>query len=199
VWFGWVLVTLGIGILLILKESSPTAELIFLWMIVGLGLGLLFTGLLYGIQASVRPEDHASCGAMFTLLRLFGQTLGVAIGGVIFQNQVRHRLEESSLLASQATDLAQRVLDLVEVIHQTPDGSPEKSELIDAFQGAFHTFVYVMCAMAAVGLALSLMIKGYSVDQKHVTDQSFQDSAFNKPPLGKSNSADDSALKERPA
>jgi hypothetical protein len=180
VWLGWVLVTLGTGILLVLKESSPNAELVFLWMIVGVGLGLLFTSLFFGIQASVRPEDHASCGAMFVLLRLFGQTLGVAVGGVIFQNQIRNRLEESPLLASQAANLAQWVSDLVEVIRQMPDGSLEKAELIGAFQSSFQTFVYVMCAMAAAGLALSTIIKGYSVDQRHVTDQNFQDSAFNK-------------------
>jgi hypothetical protein len=174
VWSGWVLTTLGTGILLVLTKTSPTAELVCLSMVLGVGLGFLATSLLYSIQASSAPEDGASCGAMLALLRQFGQTLGVAVAGGIFQNQIKRHLKLSPILESQAQNLTQQASNLVAVIQQMPDGSPEKSELISAFQGSFQTFVYVMCALCAVGLVLSTMIKGYGVDQRHVTEQRFR-------------------------
>ncbi|KAH8809000.1 major facilitator superfamily domain-containing protein [Xylogone sp. PMI_703] len=176
VWVGWGLMTLGTGILLVFTARSSATEVIFLYLIVGLGAGLLFTSLMFAIQASARPEDSASCGFMFALLRLLGQTLGVAIGGVTFQNQIKSRLEQSPLLASQAGELARLASELVSIIKQTPDDAPEKAELIDAFQGAFHTFVYILCALSAAGLALSALTKGKDVNQQHVTDQRFKPS-----------------------
>lgn len=165
--------TLGCGILLVFSVESPDIEVIFLYMVVGLGIGILFTSLLFAIQSSSRPEDNAFCGFIFALLRLLGQTLGVAIGGVTFQNQIKRQLQQSPLLAPRASELAALASGLVSVIKQTSDDAPEKMELIDAFQGAFHTLLYVLCALSATGLALSTLTKANNVNQAHITDQRF--------------------------
>lgn len=174
-WSGWLLMTFGTFILLVYKETSSSTEVIFLYMIVGLGGGLLYTSLGFVIQASSRPEDSAACGAMFALLRLFGQTLGVAIGGVIFQNQIKSHLESSSLLSSQAGELARLASGLVMRIQMLANNSIEKMELIAAFQGAFEVFIYVLSTMSVTSLLCSAFVKGYNVNQRHVTNQGFRE------------------------
>jgi len=44
------------------------------------------------LQASSTSEDIAFAVAFFTFFHAFGQVVGVAVGGVIFQNQMRQNL-----------------------------------------------------------------------------------------------------------
>lgn len=83
-WFGWVLTTLGSGLLYLLSPTITIPAWIFLMLVSGIGIGLLFPAPALAIQASAPPKDIAIAAAMFTFFRCFGQTIGVAIGGVVF-------------------------------------------------------------------------------------------------------------------
>jgi hypothetical protein len=174
---GWILVTIGSGILLLLTKSSSKAEVMCIFMVLGLGLGVLVSSLIYSIQANSRPEDSVYCNALYSLLRMFGQTIGIAMGGAIFQNRIRVSLEQSHLplLSSKAEELARQVSILIKEIQQAPAASPVRLALISAFQSAFQIFVYVLCALGATGFLLSTIVKGHSLNQRFVTNQNFQD------------------------
>src|SRR4051812_27553881 len=43
IWFGWALSTLGLGLLILLKESTSTVSWIFITLVPGVGFGCLFS------------------------------------------------------------------------------------------------------------------------------------------------------------
>ncbi|KAL5318366.1 hypothetical protein ACEPPN_013426 [Leptodophora sp. 'Broadleaf-Isolate-01'] len=84
---------------------TPTVSVpgwIFLNLVPGLGLGHLFPTIIFSIQAAIAAEDIAFGVAFFASFRAFGQGIGVAIGGVVFQNQIRTKMASYELLAPLA-------------------------------------------------------------------------------------------------
>lgn len=122
IWTGWALTTLGMGTLIIWKVNTNLPTIIFTLLVGGIGLGFLFTSLLYQVQSAAKPKDVSFAAALFSFFRAFGQAVGVAIGGSIFQNQMKKNLA-STVLAGQASELAKDAAALVQIIHQTKDES----------------------------------------------------------------------------
>ena len=56
-------------------------------------MGTLFPSLQIVSQAPQSERDVGMAVAIFTFIRSFGQTIGVAIGGVIFQNGFDKKIE----------------------------------------------------------------------------------------------------------
>jgi hypothetical protein len=83
VWSGWFLATFGNGLLIYLKPDTKTVAWIFLNLVGGIGTGMLFPAMAIATQAATSSKDAAYATTIFSFLRAFGQTLGVAIGGVI--------------------------------------------------------------------------------------------------------------------
>src|SRR5438045_583115 len=79
----------------------------------GMGLGILFASLAFAIQASARPGHMAIAVAMFSFFRAFGQGIGVAVGGVIFQNQIYKNLLRYPELAANASAYSKDAAGLV--------------------------------------------------------------------------------------
>lgn len=77
---GWTVATLGLGILILMDVGTSIPKFIFLNLVPGIGLGILFPALQFQLQAASTNEDMAWTVAMFTFFRSFGQALGVAIG-----------------------------------------------------------------------------------------------------------------------
>jgi MFS family permease len=84
IWTGWLLSTLGMGLLYLLGPRTSIPEWLFLNLIPDLGLGMLYSSLAYGTQMAAEEEDVAYAASMYTFSRSFGQIIGVAIGGAIF-------------------------------------------------------------------------------------------------------------------
>ena len=53
---------------------------------------MLFSAQGFAAQASASNADLPFAGAMYSFFRAFGQTLGVAISGVIFQNVLKKKI-----------------------------------------------------------------------------------------------------------
>lgn len=76
---GFVLTTLGCGLLYLLDVGTSIAEWVFLMLVSGIGIGLLFPGMNLSIQSSVPPKDIAIAAGLFTFFRAAGQSVGVAM------------------------------------------------------------------------------------------------------------------------
>lgn len=98
-WVGWFLTTFGMGLLIYLQKSTTIASWVFLSLVAGTGLGMLFSAQGFAAQASASNADLAFAGAMYSFFRAFGQTLGVAISGVIFQNTFKKKILATTYLA----------------------------------------------------------------------------------------------------
>lgn len=173
IWVGWVLVTIGSGILYILTPTTNIPSWVFLMLVSGIGIGLLFPAMALAIQASAPPEDIAIAAAMFTFFRCFGQTIGVAIGGVIFQNRMAANLEKYPSLASSATLYSLDVVALIRQINKLPGSDPTKRLLEDALSKSIGTIWAVMCGLAGIALISTIFLGHYDLNQALVTEQGF--------------------------
>jgi hypothetical protein len=99
-WLGWFLTAFGTGLLIHLKIDTSTTAYVFLSLISGFGYGILYYAMSFAVQALAFDEDLPLAGAMFSFLRSLGQTLGVAIGGNIFQNVLKSKINTDSLLST---------------------------------------------------------------------------------------------------
>lgn len=170
IWLGWVLSTIGLGLMCLIKVTTSVYGWILLNIIPGLGLGILFPSLGYAVQASATPENLAIAVAMFSFFRALGQAIGVAVGGVVFQNQMYKNLLRYPALAPMASAYSQVAAGLVQVIKAMADGA-NKTHLKEAYTDSLRIVWAVCCAISGVALLFSLMTESYDLDRALETTQ----------------------------
>ncbi|KAI5799774.1 major facilitator superfamily domain-containing protein [Pyronema domesticum] len=170
-WLGWVLTTAGMGLMYLLDVHTPTVRWIFIDLVAGLGTGMLFPSMAFAIQASASNEDTAIAVAMFSFLRAFGQSFGVAIGGIIFQNALVREFGKHEVLKGLGT---QDAVALVQLIKALPHGLLRQT-LVQTYADALKILWATMTTFAGVGLFVSMGTKGLSLDRALVTDQGIRE------------------------
>lgn len=172
IWSGWVLTALGTGLLYLVDVDTPVVKWIFLNIVGGLGMGMLFPSMAFAIQASQKNKDLAFAVAMFSFFRAFGQALGVAVGGTVFQNQMKTKLLGYPALAPKAYEYSRDASSLVQIIKAMKDGVV-KENLKHAYADSLKVVWLTMCGLAGVGLILSLWTKGLDMNKPLETEQGF--------------------------
>ena len=172
IWSGWVLTVLGTGLLYLLDVDTTPVAWIFLNLVGGLGMGMLFPSMAFAIQASQKNKDLAFAVAMFSFFRAFGQALGVAVGGTVFQNQMKMKLLTYPAVASRAVEYSRDASSLVQIIKAMKDDAV-KENLKHAYADSLKVVWATMCGLAAVGLALSLWTRGLDMNKPLETEQPF--------------------------
>jgi hypothetical protein len=173
-WVGWFLTTLGMGLLYLLDVGTSIPAWIFLGLVSGLGLGILFPSMAFAIQAAASSEDIAFAVSFFAFFRAFGQSIGVAVGGSVFQNQMREKLLKFPLLADKAAEYSSDAASLVQIIKSMSHDDPQRLPLMHAYADSIKVVWAVMCGLAGLALLLSLGIKGLSLDVALATEQGFK-------------------------
>ncbi len=179
-WVGWFLATLGAGILLLLEPDTTVAQWIFLNLPIGAGMGMLFPAMALSIQAACEPALNGQASAFFSFLRGLGQAIGVAISGVIFQNVFKQKLQALPAYAPVAEQFSRDATIVVGIIKGLPDG-PDKTDLVQAYSDSLRMIWATMIAFAGLCLILSVTVKGYSLNQEHITQQGLVDRAGTPP------------------
>jgi len=179
VWSGWAITVLGVGLATLLKVDTSIPAWIFLTMVSGIGLGILFPSMQFSLQAATTNKDMGFAVAMFSFFRTFGQAIGVAIGGVIFQNQMEKKLRAYPQFASRANELAKDAAALVQIIKETPEGQ-DKLDLRTAYIDSVRVIFIVLCALASVALVSSFFIKSYDLNRALETEQGFKEEKKSK-------------------
>ncbi|KAJ5463669.1 hypothetical protein N7475_008613 [Penicillium sp. IBT 31633x] len=174
VWLGWILSTIGLGVMCLIKVHTSVIGWVFLNIVPGIGLGILFPSLGYAVQASAEPEDLAIAVAMFSFFRALGQAIGVAVGGVVFQNRMFSNLMKYSALAPMANAYSKDAAGLVQVIKAMADGD-DKANLKQAYTDSLRTVWIVCCAVSGVALLISLFTEHYDLDRALETNQGLRD------------------------
>ncbi|KHJ36265.1 putative mfs multidrug transporter [Erysiphe necator] len=173
VWSGWGLTTFGAGLLVLLKPDTSVPSWILLNITVSIGAGMLFTAMGLAVQAAGEPEDAGHAAGFYSFARVIGQSLGVAVGGVVFQNQIYNNLMQYPLLAPNALAFSKEATIIVVIIKNMPKG-PMKTQLVQAYSDALSMIWVVMCAVAGLGLLLSIFVKGYTLEQELKTQQGYK-------------------------
>ena len=170
-YLGWGIATFGLGLLVLLQPSTSVPQWIFINLTSGIGLGILFPALQFQVQSASPSREMAFSVAMFVFFRSFGQAIGIAIGGLVFQNQMFAKLRDQPLYAQRARELARDAAAMVEVIRSTPDG-PKKLVLQQAYADSLRVVYILLCALAGAAFLASFFTKTYSLDVALDTEQS---------------------------
>lgn len=175
VWSGWLMSVVGMGLLYLLKPSTSITAWLFLNLVPGLGLGMLFSSLGIGTQAAADPKDAAYAASMYTFSRSFGQSIGVAVGGAIFQSQFNLKLRAYPELVQNATNLSRDASALVQIVKAMDKGSAERVMIVDAYADSLKVVWVVMAGIAFIGLLASTLIEGLDVNVKMETKQGLEE------------------------
>ncbi|EPE25317.1 MFS general substrate transporter [Glarea lozoyensis ATCC 20868] len=169
-WIGWIISTLGLGVMILLDVNMSTVQWFFLTLTTGIGLGLLYTSLAIINQAASRDELMSFAISMFIFARMLGQCLGVAISGVVFQNQMRSNLLKTTLLVDKANEYSRDASSIIPLLQSMADGL-EKTELVQAYADSLKIVWAVMCALSGIAMIGSFFLKHISLDREHKTEQ----------------------------
>lgn len=169
-WLGFLLSTLGLGLFCLIGPTTSIPAWIFLILPAGIGLGILFPALGYAIQASALPGHMSMSVAMFSFFRAFGQALGVAVGGVIFQNRMYVNLLAYPAHAARAADMSKDAAGLVQIVRAMAEGE-EKMQLKMAYTDSLKIVWAVCCGMVGVAGLLSLLTESFDLNQEVESEQ----------------------------
>ncbi|KAK5203644.1 hypothetical protein LTR41_010671 [Exophiala xenobiotica] len=161
IWSGWLVTTLGAGLLLLLGTHSTPAVWVTIFIIFGLGNGALLSAINFSIQAIAYPGDAGRAASMYTFFRSLGMAVGVAVGGNVFQNTMAHRLRDSAL----SEEIARHAEAYIQVLRNMSETNLVKHDIMDAYLGGFHGVFFVLLGSSAVGLVIGPFIKRYSMDR----------------------------------
>lgn len=174
-WFGWPVTILGIGLLCLLDSESSIPKWLFINLVAGIGVGALYPTVMLAVQAAADPEYLSISVSMTPFFRVFGQAVGVAIGGVVFQNRIIHEFGDNLSLGQSALTYAQDASSLVKYIHTLPKGSAERSLIESLYAKALVIVWAVMCGVGGLALLLSLLTKDYSLNKALSSRQGLRD------------------------
>lgn len=171
---GFAVTALGVLLSLLLDIDTGVAIWIVLTTVPGVGLGMLFGSMEFAVQAASSDADQAFAVATFSFFRTFGQAVGVAVGGVIFQNQMMKSLRGSRNYADQAAALAKDAAALVQIIADTPE-MEKRLELRQAYMRSLRTIFLVLGVLSFVAFVLAFWIKDYDMDRPLNGQQGFKE------------------------
>jgi len=176
VWLGWAVTLLATGLFLLLTPTIAVAGRVIIMMIMGVGTGLLFPALQFAVQAGQPDDDVAYATSTFVFFRSLGNTFGVAIGGVIFQNQWNK--EMAKLIAQNAIPTDFRVPGneaegAVLYLNKLPADVLETVKWLysDSLKSVWIFFI----PLAGIALLVSLMMRNYSLDKVLNSKQMFDE------------------------
>ncbi|UQC88250.1 major facilitator superfamily transporter [Colletotrichum lupini] len=170
-WAGWVMITFGAGLMCLMRPDTSVPAWIWLNIPIGLGTGMLFPAMALSIQAACEPALNGQAAAFYSFLRTFGQSVGVAVSGVIFQNAFRNRLLDIPSLADVAEEYSRDATIVVGVIKRMPKGDAMRADLVEAYCDALRAIWISLIAFGGFCMLISVTVKKYSLEQEHVTDQ----------------------------
>lgn len=139
-------------------------------------MGILFPSLQLAAQAPQSEEYVAIACAIFTFVRSFGQTIGVAIGGVIFQNEFDKfvAVQVSQGVLSSGDVVSGRDAEAyVSVLLSLPETVRTVYQYV--YADSLRVMWYVMVPCAGIGLLVSLLARNLLLDQKHNAIQRFEE------------------------
>ena len=171
-WLGWAVTIAGTGLLILLDTDTQTHAWILIFVIAGIGHGFVLMSYNVCVQAMADTRNVAYAAGMYTFIRTLGMCIGVAVGGTVFQNQLKQHFRESQLPTAVANNATQFIAELRDPSKTNPT---QELAYIHAYAKSFKVVFGVLTAIAGLAAFLSLFIKEYTMDKvldsEHVLHQ----------------------------
>ncbi|KAK5939254.1 hypothetical protein PMZ80_008557 [Knufia obscura] len=166
IWAGFTISTVSCGTFILWDENTSTPVWAACECFFGLGMGMLLSSLNFAIQASVNPEDAGRAAGMYAFARSVGMTVGVAVGGAVFQNVMRGRLEGLGVpRADEIAKGAEGFIGRLEGMDGTGEEGVLRGEIMEGYVVGFRGVWICMMGLCGVGLVVSLLIRRASLDK----------------------------------
>ncbi|ORY08997.1 major facilitator superfamily domain-containing protein [Clohesyomyces aquaticus] len=174
---GWMMTTIGLGIMCLLDQDSHPSTWVVINILPGVGFGLLFPGLEFAIQAAAGQGDVADAATMYNFIRALGQATGVAIGGAIFQNQFTKEfsfhLKDYSVVVESASQYTKDPVALIGMLATM--AAPIRRQLEMTYAGSLKTVWAVNAGLAGMALLVSLFTKELSLNEALQSQQGLRE------------------------
>lgn len=159
-WIGWVITLAATALMSMFKADTNTGVWIGVLIVLGLGHGFLFNGLLITAQVVAPPKHAAEAAALYTFVRTVGFSFGVVIGGTTFQNIMKSRLKAEGLPMSIATNAEA----FIGILLSLPKGQ-YRDRLLDAYSHGLDGVFEVFAGIGGLSLLATLFIARVSMDR----------------------------------
>lgn len=177
---GFAFLIVSNGVLLLTNQYRSLVAHLFIILTISFGHGFTVLSLSIATQAISSTRNVAYAVSMFTFVRQFGICLGVAVGGTVFDNVLLHALEQAGFPHDVALATARNASAFSGSLTDMPDG-PQKTAFLDAFVKGFHGVFYLLLALAALSLVLSLFVKHHDMDKQLESDHLLEGGAPRNP------------------
>ncbi|KAJ1914955.1 hypothetical protein H4219_004554 [Mycoemilia scoparia] len=164
---GFVLATIGNGILTLLAPDSNLGQQIGYPILSGIGIGLVLNPTFVIAQASVKPDMVAVVTSLIVFTRTIGGVFGIAISNAVFTNSLKSNLKQ---VAKEFPEYMKTILEAQDdssLIWNPDVGLPldVRDLAIDAYGKALHWFFVLMVPLAGLGL-ISILCVGRVVSKR---------------------------------
>ncbi|GAA5873464.1 hypothetical protein JCM8547_005439 [Rhodosporidiobolus lusitaniae] len=152
---GWILLTIGVGLLSITDEATGKAGWVLIPMVSALGIGINYAAPVFAVLAPLAPSLAGSALAFQMLVRTFGNVLGISIGSTALTNVLGQKLPQE-FIDRVPGGLSGAYAAIPEIRHLE---EPLKHEVQVAFAKALRVVWLVMIPFAAVSFFISLFMR----------------------------------------
>ncbi|KAI0803147.1 iron permease [Irpex lacteus] len=154
-WLGWAFFIASMGAFTTVHSDTSTATALGLWVLVGVGGGMLYSAQYFPVLAPLPISENAHALALFGFFRTFASVWAVTIGGTILQNQLVKRLPEA--FTSQFSGGTALAYASIPIISGLPE--PLRTEVRQAFAESTRVIWKVFTGIAGLGMVASFFMK----------------------------------------
>jgi MFS family permease len=155
IWSGYACWTLGAGLHLMFSRTIPTVGIVFVLIVEGFGVGLVFQPTLVAAQAHSAKSDRAVVISARNFIRAFGGSVGLSIASAIYSNSLSAYLPVN-LPPALITKIKDSIFDIPDVSILSNE---MRSGLLDAYANAAKAVFYLWFVAIAMCLMLMVFIK----------------------------------------
>lgn len=174
------LMTSGVGLWALWRESSSRALLYGLQVIAAVGIGTLFTILTIPMTASVQNVDDMGVAAgILVSFRLFGTLIGLAICSTTFNNVFEQHIAAIGTLPPSVAKLkdvreAVSFIPALRLINLQPR---ILEQIIEAYRVSIMAVFLTLAGIGAVGFFASLFTRELTIEREDLGRQQFEKSS----------------------
>ncbi|KAK4203464.1 major facilitator superfamily domain-containing protein [Triangularia verruculosa] len=165
IWSGWAITSIGCGLLHFFDTDTPTPVWAVILAVFGIGHGILLTSVNVGIQAISRVEDAGRAAAMYAFMRTMGMSIGVAVGGTVFQNLMIKKLDDLGM----PEEIAHNSEAFVAQMAAMDPNDPVRVGALEAYVAGFHGVYWTITGASVAAFFVSLFMKRHSMDKMLAT------------------------------
>ncbi|KAI0403549.1 MFS general substrate transporter [Xylaria palmicola] len=179
-WFGWALITASMGACSLIGRDTSRAKTYAIEALLGIGLGVVFTGTQVPIQASViHVNDTGLAVGMLVVFRLFGALIGLAVSSTAFISVFRENMALHNPLPEQLRDLndATQAIAFLSTLRTLNLSAETLDQVVSTYNKSFQAIWYILASFGVLGFVSSLFTRELSLENEEVGRQGFQHSA----------------------